>query len=106
MDTEYIGDEICRLCQDQKYSVKKIGPMMTYKLKQRLNEIHASGNLAELKRIPGARCHDLIGNRLGQWAVDLKHPKRLIFLPCWENNNDKKMNEVKKITLLEIVDYH
>jgi proteic killer suppression protein len=105
MDTEYSGDEICKLCQDHKYSVRKIGPMMTLKLEQRIKEISAADSLAVLKLLPGLHCHNLSGDRIGQWAVNLKQPKRLVFLPSWKDDG-RKVEEVTKITLLEIVDYH
>lgn len=44
------------------------------------------------------RCHRLVGNRKGQYAMDLEHPLRLIF----EVNGD----EIQIAEIQEIVDYH
>jgi len=57
------------------------------------------------------RLHQLIGDRRGQFAVDLVHPRRLIFAP---NHNPIPRNEdggidrdrVTAITIIEVVDYH
>ncbi len=60
---------------------KKWGKEMSDKLQQRLNELDAVDNLEELATLPGARCHQLVGDRQGQLSVDLAHPYRLIFRP-------------------------
>ena len=44
------------------------------------------------------RCHRLIKNRSGQYAVDLVHPYRLVF--------EKHGNEIQVAYIMEIVDYH
>ena len=57
------------------------------------------------------RLHQLIGNRRGQFAVDLAHPYRLIFVP---NHDPVPLREdggidrdrVNAITIIEVVDYH
>ena len=57
------------------------------------------------------RLHQLVGNRRGQFAVDLVHPCRLVFVP---NHNPVPIREdggidrdkVTAITVIEVVDYH
>jgi hypothetical protein len=44
------------------------------------------------------RCHPLYGDRLGQYAMDLIHPYRLIFTQYG--------NTVDIVEIQEIVDYH
>ena len=44
------------------------------------------------------RCHPLINNRKGQYAVDLVHPYRLVF--------EKQGTEIQIAHIMEIVDYH
>ena len=44
------------------------------------------------------RCHPLMQNRKGQYAVDLVHPYRSVF--------EKNGNENQIANILEIVDYH
>ena len=44
-------------------------------------ELKAAGSLAEMSRLPPARCHELGGNRAGQYSVDLEHSYRLLFVP-------------------------
>jgi proteic killer suppression protein len=49
---------------------------------QRLDEIRAANTLEDLRCLPQARCHELVGDRKGQVSVDLNHPYRLIFVPA------------------------
>ena len=43
-------------------------------------ELKAADTLADISRLPPARCHELTGNRAGQLSVDLEHPYRLLFI--------------------------
>ena len=79
------------------------------KLKRRLDDIVAARNMAELKLLPG-RMHALKANRTGQWALDLEHPKRLIFEPLADpmpmKNGWLDLEAVFAIRVLEVEDYH
>jgi len=46
---------------------------------QRVHIIKSVRDIDELKRLPALRCHQLKGERLGQWAVNLTEYRRLIF---------------------------
>ena len=59
----------------------KLGPRNAEKLKVRLAELKAAVTLEDMGRVPAARCHELAQDRKGQLAVDLVHPKRLVFEP-------------------------
>lgn len=57
------------------------------------------------------RLHRLIGNRGGQFAVDLVHPCRLIFVPNHDpiplkDDGGIDRDRVTAITIMEVVDYH
>lgn len=51
-------------------------------LRQRLDELYDADVLAQIRFLPGPRCHELKGNRAGQLSVDLAGPYRLIFEPA------------------------
>jgi len=76
-----------------------------------MQEIKAAPHLADLMKVPSARCHPLGGNLAGEYAVDLKHPKRLVFTPD-EGSRPKggegifDPNQITSITILEVTDYH
>jgi len=63
-----------------------------------------------MRTLPGARCHELKGNRAGQLAVSLDHPGRLIFEPTKpvprREDGGLDWTRVTAIEVIEIVDYH
>lgn len=58
----------------------------------------AIDTVEEMIQFKIGRCHLLIGDRKGQYAVDLVQPYRLVF--------EKVGNEIQIANILEIVDYH
>lgn len=72
-------------------------------------ELGAANNLSMLP--PAARCHPLEGDRKGQFAVDLKHPYRLVFEPLSDElplkeDGSLDIGRITGIIILDIVDYH
>lgn len=49
---------------------------------QRLAELGAAETLAVMQSLQRPRCHELKGDRKGDFSVDLDHPYRLIFVPA------------------------
>lgn len=71
----------------------------------------AASTLEDMRLIPAARCHELSGKRAGQLAVDLDHPRRLVFRPNHDPVPTKPdggldWSAVTSIVIVEIVDYH
>lgn len=64
----------------------------------RIDQLNATETVEEMINFSIGRCHQLNGNREGQYALDLVHPYRLIFV-----KNDDQIQIVK---IIEIVDYH
>ena len=84
---------------------------MAEKIQQRLAELQAAVTLADMRDLPGARCHELKKNLAGKLAVDLVHPDRLIFSP--DHAPSPKLpdggldwQQVTKIVIEGIGDYH
>lgn len=50
-------------------------------LKQRLEELKAAPNLAVMRTLPAAHCHELTQDLKGKLAVKLSGNERLIFTP-------------------------
>ena len=77
----------------------QIEPMeMSEKIQMRIGEIEAADTVEDMIKYRIGRCHSLINNRKGQYAVDLVHPYRLVF--------EKHGNEIQIAHIMEIVDYH
>ena len=73
--------------------------------------INSAANLGDVSHVPPPRRHKLSGTREGQYAVDLKHPWRLVFEPANDPlpvNNDGSLDlaAVTKVRILEVTDYH
>ena len=111
MEVSFKTRKLQKNCNKRKKCVKKYGQICAKKIRARLDELTDSPNLKCMKHLPQARFHALKGDRKGQYAVDVQHPKRLIFKP---NHNplprlDDGGIDLEKITsvlVIEIEDYH
>lgn len=84
MDIMFTSQKFARIVNDQRLLVREHGDRQARLLRRRLDELRDADNLEDLRSLPQARCHELIGNRAGQLSVDLVHPYRLIFMPASE----------------------
>ena len=111
MTIYFRNTKLSAACNSQRDAQRSFGKKNAKKILQRLSEIRASDNVAVLGTLPSAGLHPLKGARQGQFAVVVKHPFRIIFVP--QNDpvpqKDDGSIDLKKITemcILEIVDYH
>ena len=98
MQIEYKNQTIEKVCTKASAAEKKYGLEMAKKIQQRIDEISAADSVEQMLQFRVGRCHHLIHNRRGQYAVDLVHPQRLVF--------EKEGNEIQIARIIEIVDYH
>jgi len=110
MDVVFVNRRLQKACNSAKEMAREWGSQMAKKLQQRLSELAAAGTLEDMRKLPG-RCHELKADRKGQLALDLVHPKRLVFSP--DHNPTPALpdggldwSKVSKIVILEVVDYH
>lgn len=111
MEIYYTSKRMQAMCTAERQMVKTLGRPMANRLMQRLTELEAAETLEDMRRLPGARCHELKGERAGQLAVDLVHPRRLVFRPQHDPipvkpDGGMDWTRVSTIIVLEIVDYH
>jgi proteic killer suppression protein len=111
MEIHFASRKVEKLCNSQKEMRARLGPRCAERLKQRLAELNAAANLEDMRSIPAARCHELKQDRRGQLAVDLVHPRRLVFKPTREPlplrlDGGLDWCGVTEIVILEVVDYH
>lgn len=111
MEIGFSSRRVEKLCTSAKEMRSKLGDRTAKLLQQRLSEMKAAVNLDDLSTLPGARCHELKGDRQGQLAVDLGHPKRLVFEVADDPRPRKPdggldWTRVTQVAVLEIVDYH
>jgi len=100
-----------KICSESAQARKHLGAKGGRKLQQRMMELSAADTLADISRLPPARCHALTGDRAGQISVDLEHPYRLLFVV---GNNPRPERDrggldwegVTEIVIVEIADTH
>lgn len=63
MEISFSSRKVEKLCNSAKEMRSKLGDRTAQSLQQRLAEMKAAENLEELGRLPGARCHELKGDR-------------------------------------------
>lgn len=100
-----------KTCSKEGEAVKRLGAKMAGKVMQRMMELQAAETLADLSRLPPARCHELTGDRKGVFSVDLDHPYRLLFVPDHDpvptqQDGGIDRRAVKRIEVIEIADTH
>lgn len=110
MEIRFKNKKLEKQLTDTKEMVKTFG-QMARKVNQRLKDLTDADNLAIIRTIPAARCHELTGNRKGELSVDVSGNYRLIFEPDHDplpRKADLGLNwgEVTKIQINEIEDYH
>ena len=111
MIVHYKSRTLQKACTSEKAMKQRWGAQMSRVLRRRLGELEAAVTLADIARIPAARCHELTGRRQGDLAVDLVHPYRLIFRPNLDPVPTKPdggldWSEVTGILVSDVVDYH
>ena len=111
MEVLFSTRKMQRECSAEHEMVRRWGKPLAKKLQQRLMELTAARTLADMSRLPPARCHELTLNRKGQLSVDLAHPYRLIFVPDHDpvpSRPDGGLDwaGVTRVVILEVVDTH
>ena len=108
MEITFKSDELQRICTEKAYMSRKLGPKSAKKLRARLADISAASHVAELH---AGRPHALKHDRIGKFAVSLDGGTRLVFesanipIPI-TNDGGIARNQVTKIRIVEIGDYH
>ena len=110
MEISFATRKMQKLCNSEKEMRAKLGSRNARRLQERLVQLKTAETLEDMRIWPAARCHELRQDRKGQLAVDLIHPKRLIFKPDHDPVPKKKgglnWKGVTRVLVIEIVDYH
>ncbi len=106
MDITFDDAKLQRVVESSKLMQRKFGTKCASRLKNRMVSLRAAESVADL---PG-NWHELKGDRSGQWAADLEHPKRLIIRPRKPFPSKEPIGidwtEVREVVVVEVVDYH
>ena len=103
--------KLAKLCSNQKLMRKELGAHCADRLVRQLDQLRFFSSLADRMTLKAGRCHELKGNRQGQFSVDLEHPRRLVFEPDHDPiprkpDGGTDLNHITQIIIIEIVDTH
>lgn len=110
MDLTYKTKELQKYAEDQKYSIKKLGAVISDNYTKRITALLSAETLEDVRNLPG-NYHELTGDRKGQWACSLSGNYRLVFEPHQKPiptspSGQYLWCEIKGVEIDEIVDYH
>jgi proteic killer suppression protein len=97
MEVQFRTRKLQKQYENHKEAEKAYEAVVARRYIGRINIIKQTRDLKELLRLPGLRCHELKGNRKGQYAIKLNGFYRLIF-----TITDKKL----EIACIEEVSKH
>ena len=80
MEISYKSRKLEKQLTDPNEMIKSFG-QLARKVNQRLKDLTDADNLAIMRTIPAARCHELTGGRKGELALDVSGNYRMIFEP-------------------------
>ena len=111
MRLSFKNDDLRDLCNDDKRLRKRFGEQGRKKIRQRLDEFDAADNLPVIGRLPGPRCEELKGNRMGTFSVRVHDGYRIIFVPDHDpvpRKGDAGVNwsAITAVRIEAIEDYH
>ncbi len=98
MDVRYKNKKLQKICTNAEAARTSYGSEMARKIHYRIDQLEAADSIQELISNRIGRGHGLIGDRQGQYAMDLIQPYRLIFREVESG--------IQIVMVMEIVDYH
>jgi toxin HigB-1 len=110
IEISWSSQKLEKVCTDDRLGQKHWGADNWRILKRRLASLLDAPSLADMEGVPG-KCHQLHGDRSGEFALSLWGAYRLIFRPADDPVPalaDGGVNRVlvTKIEIEEVVDYH
>lgn len=110
----FISDKKLRRAIEQQTLDQRYGTDMSKRISLRLNTLRAAESLGDFwpPKSGPERCHELKGDLIGIFSVDLKHPYRLLFKPKKEtpppdrSDERQRWQSITAIDILAIEDTH
>ena len=83
MEVRFKNRKLAKVFKDYASLEREYGVEMTRKIRDRFEKLKEADNLGDFwpPYSRPDRCHEMTGSRKGQLSVDLKHPRRLFFVP-------------------------
>lgn len=111
MKIVFASRKLSRIFNSEQLLIRNYGADEARIIMRRMAVLQAAEALSEVSHAPPERRHELKGNRKGQFAVDLKHPRRLVFKPNYDQpplraNGGIDLRQVTSILIIGVEDYH
>lgn len=111
MDVTFGSKKLARIFNLANNLVREYGQANATLIKRRMAVLVAASCLDEVSHRRPERRHELTGGRKEKFAVDIKHPYRLVFEPN-HNPLPRKadggldLKQITSITIIDVEDYH
>lgn len=111
MNITFKNAKIQKVFNTEKLLNKKYGKNAKA-IRLRMTVLSASDNLNDVPAVKPERCHQLKGDKKGTFAVDLRHPFRLVFepnhqpVPLLRDDDGIDLSKITSITIISVEDYH
>jgi len=110
IEISWADHKLEKSCLTDKEGQRRWGPDNWKLMKKRLASLAAAPTLEAMVGVPG-RCHQLRGDRRGQFALHLWGQYRLVFVPDHDpiplvEDGGIDQGRVTRILITEVVDYH
>jgi toxin HigB-1 len=111
MEISFSTMRLAAICNNEAETVRFWGAANGSLVRRRLSQLAGVPNLELMTTIPGVRCLPCVGDRSGQYAVDLHPPLQLVFVPETESlprpeGGRVDRARVTKIRIIEVTDNH
>lgn len=111
MDIGFKTSKLEKTFNAESMLIKQYGKDTARQIMRRMVVLKAAPTLADVPHTPPERCHQLAGDRKGQFAVDVGQPKRLIFTPDHDPVPQRAeggldLTRITRIIILAVEDYH
>jgi len=111
LEVYFRNKKLCRVFSSEKLVIREYGQDNGRLVMRRMSVLMAAPTLADVPATKPERRHELTNNRAGQFAVDVKQPYRLIFMPVGEPvprlpAGGYDLARITAIEILAVEDYH
>ncbi len=96
MEIQFRKKRLRKQYQDVKAATREYGAEVARLYIGRINIIKSAKDIKVLTSLPGLKCHELKGDRRGEWAINLTGFWRLIFTLIGEQLEIVCIEEVSK----------
>jgi plasmid maintenance system killer protein len=103
--------KLAKIFNDAKLLDKEYGRQCSRAIQRRMRFLEAACCLADVPVEKPDRRHQLTGNKKDHFAVDVKHPYRIVFKPDHDpipktGDNSIDLSMVTDIEIVAVEDYH